>query len=45
MAKQSFYAGYPVMSIFVVAKSALLLPITKMKIPARELIPYVAKFC
>ena len=41
------------MSIFVAmrglthtaAKSALLLPITKLKIPARELIPYVAKFC
>jgi len=27
------------------AKSALSLPITKMKIPAHEIIPYVSKFC
>jgi len=27
------------------AKSTLLLPITKIKIPARELTPYVSKFC
>ena len=27
------------------AKSTLSLPITKMKIPARELTPYVSKFC
>ena len=54
VAKQSFYAGYPVMSIFVAmrglnadtaAKSALSLPITNMKLPARELIPCISKFC
>jgi len=51
VAKQSFYAGYPVMLIFVsvtgltAAKSALSLPHTNVKLPARELLPCVSDFC
>jgi len=53
VAKQSFCAGYPCSHVNIrgneradtAAKSALSLPVTNMKLPARELLPCVSNFC
>jgi len=49
VAKQSFCAGYPVMSIFVAMRGLTLqqnrCPITNMKLPACALLPCVSNFC
>jgi len=53
VAKQSFYAGYPCSHVNIrgneradtAAKSALSLPVTNMKLPARERLPCISNFC